>query len=401
MRLRALRGLTSHFAHSEHLKWRICPVTQIPAHGVLDGIDLERSVVFQINHDDVEHLGLGSCVLGSGGGGDPALASLMLHAAIDTYGPIDVVDPSELPADGLLLPIAVIGAGVPFQEKLLNGNEAAKALSLLETRLGKKGVAVLPIEVGGVNTLFPLAVAASLGLPCVDGDAMRRAFPSLELTVFELAGISSSPSVMVDSKGNSVLLEAVDNLAAENFSRATVIQMGMFSVISAYPVTAQQVVDHGISGSLSYALQIGRLVAQIQKGNDRAFDDLFDYANARVMFTGKVADLERRITDGWTRGTVTLEHLTDPTRVMRVDIQNENLMAFEDGVPKITTPDLITMLDAETGTPMTTDTLAYGQRLHVVGLPAHPYWHTDAGIALAGPRKFGYDVDYVSFGAEA
>ncbi|WP_281290561.1 S-methyl thiohydantoin desulfurase domain-containing protein [Embleya hyalina] len=109
-------------------------------------------------------------------------------------------------------------------------------------------------------------------------------------------------------------------------------------------------------------------------------------------------DLDRRTSGGWARGTVTLENLDDSDRALRVDFQNENLIATEDGVPFVTVPDLITMLDVETGTPLTTETLAYGQRLHVLACPAHSRWHEPDGIALAGPRSFGYDIDYVPFG---
>jgi hypothetical protein len=32
----------------------------------------------------------------------------------------------------------------------------------------------------------------------------------------------------------------------------------------------------------------------------------------------------------------------------------------------------------------------------VLAFPCDPIWRTDAGLALAGPRAFGYDIDYVS-----
>ena len=59
------------------------------------------------------------------------------------------------------------------------------------------------------------------------------------------------------------------------------------------------------------------------------------------MFSGKIVDIERRTTQGFARGTVILEHITDPDRVMRIEIQNEYLIAFENDVPVLTVPDLI------------------------------------------------------------
>jgi len=59
------------------------------------------------------------------------------------------------------------------------------------------------------------------------------------------------------------------------------------------------------------------------------------------------------------------------------------------------TPDLITMVDAETGEPITTESLRYGFRVVVLGIPCDPRWRTDAGLSLVGPAYFGYDAPYV------
>ncbi len=75
--------------------------------------------------------------------------------------------------------------------------------------------------------------------------------------------------------------------------------------------------------------------------------------------------------------------------------QNEMLLASIDGVPVASTPDLIMVLDSETGEPITTETLRFGQRVRVVSAPADERWHSPGGIELAGPRYFGYDIDPV------
>lgn len=351
-----------------------------------------------IGHEEVDDLALGSVVLGTGGGGDISLSKLMLHQAITTHGPVRVVDAGELDPTGLLLPVALVGASVGFTEKLINGGEAGRALQAMEEHWKRKGVAVLPLEVGGVNTLYPLVVAAELGLPCVDADTMRRAFPKIEMTQFTLAGITASPLIAVDVKGNVAVFDAVDNATAERFIRSCVVEMGMFAVMSCYSVTAKQCVDHAILGSMSYALEVGRRLSAIQRGDVGAWDEFLGFADAQILFSGKVVDIERRSVGGWTRGTVSLEQLDDASRTLRVDIQNENLIALEDGIALATVPDLISFVDVETGTPMTTDDLAYGQRLHTIAMPAHDGWRTPAAIELVGPRVFGYDIDYVPIG---
>jgi uncharacterized protein len=59
------------------------------------------------------------------------------------------------------------------------------------------------------------------------------------------------------------------------------------------------------------------------------------------------------------------------------------------------TPDLIAVLDAETGLPITTEGIRYGARCVVIGIPCNPKWRTAKGIETVGPKYFGYDVDYV------
>lgn len=348
-----------------------------------------------VRESDIDDLALGAVVLGTGGGGDPHVAKIMLAESIEKRGPVKLVAADELDPEGLILPVAMVGAPTAIVEKIPNGGEAGRVLQALQNHLGRDAVAIMPIEVGGMNTLFPLAVASQLGLPCVDADAMRRAFPQIEMTLFTLDGISASPMTLSDAKGNYVLFETVDNAMGERLVRTCVAQMGMIAVMCAYPVTVAQCRDHAVNGSVSYCIEIGRRIRAIQDGKPDAYDEFLAYCDAQILFTGKVIDVERYTTAGWARGTVTMEHLDDPTRVMRVEIQNENLIAFEDGEAKVTVPDLITLIDVETGIPMTTEALAYGQRLHVIGMPAHERWHTPGGLALAGPRAFGYDMDFV------
>ncbi len=79
---------------------------------------------------------------------------------------------------------------------------------------------------------------------------------------------------------------------------------------------------------------------------------------------------------------------------MQIRFQNENLIALRDGEVAATVPDLITVLDAESGEPITTETLRYGFRVVVIGMPCAEAWRSEAGLALVGPRAFGYDVEY-------
>src|SRR5687767_1953837 len=91
-----------------------------------------------ITLDDVDDLALGAVVLGTGGGGDPYVAKIMLREAIEKYGPVEVVNAADLDPEGLVLPVAMVGAPTAIVEKYPNGGEAEKVLRALELQLGRK-----------------------------------------------------------------------------------------------------------------------------------------------------------------------------------------------------------------------------------------------------------------------
>jgi DUF917 family protein len=351
-----------------------------------------------IDHEEVEDLGLGATVLGTGGGGSSAIAQLMLHEAIDKHGPVEVAALEDLDPDALLFPVALGGAPIAYVEKCVSGDEARLAYELATKRFGLAPTAVLPMEVGGASTLYPLVVAAELGIPCVDADTMRRAFPMIQMSQFTLAGISASPLFIIDPKGNALTVEMTSNLASESMVRAIFVEMGMFAVGAGYFVTAQQTIDHGVLASLTYALEIGRRLSRIQRGFDGAYEEFLECAEAQILFEGKIIDIDRRTVNGWSRGTAKMVSLDDSSQTFEIDFQNENLVARHNGTIVATVPDLIALIDLENAVPMTTEGLAYGQRMRAIAMPAHERWITPPGLELVGPRAFGYDFDYVPYG---
>ena len=68
---------------------------------------------------------------------------------------------------------------------------------------------------------------------------------------------------------------------------------------------------------------------------------------------------------------------------------------------RVTTPDLICVIDSVAGEAIGTETLRYGQRVSVIALPAPPILLTAKGLEHVGPRAFGYDLDFRAVFAEA
>jgi uncharacterized protein len=338
-------------------------------------------------------LARGCAILGAGGGGDPRIGLLETLQAVGDYGQVPLVDLDDLPGDGLLMPCGMIGAPTVHIEKIVNGGEGGRLRENLETLTGRKVAALMAAEIGGSNGLLPIAWAARIGLPVVDADGMGRAFPEVPQVTMNLAGISPNPCVMTDERGNLIVFRTISGQWMERLARAAAVEFGGAAASTEYTLTVAQARTATVRGSVSLAIRIGEALAEAE--GDPVAALLAKVGGFRLV-TGKVSDVERRTTKGFVRGSVVVEGLGDDTgRLIRLELQNENLVALEQGRVLASVPDLITVVDSETADAITTERAAYGQRVTVMSMPCDPIWRTGAGLATAGPRAFGYDFDYV------
>lgn len=348
-----------------------------------------------VHSEDMEDIATGGAILGTGGGGDPYVGKLMAQQAIKQYGPVNLVDIDELPDDALVVPVCMMGAPTVMTEKLPQGEELINAFRALEQLLGRKIDAVLCGEAGGVNSTTPFVVAAMTGLPLVDGDGMGRAYPELQMVTFTMHGVSATPMVLCDDKGNSLVLDTVSNAWTERLARAATVEMGGSALLAFYSMSGAVAKKAIVRGTLTLCAELGRTLREAKSGHVDPVNAIVDRLDADVIFHGRVKDIERRTVGGFARGTARFEGVDEwKGHSFRLDFQNEFLMAERDGEILVTTPDLITVLEAESGLPVTADALRYGLRLKALAMPSNPQWLTPAGIALVGPRYFGYDVDY-------
>ncbi|MDR6670418.1 DUF917 family protein [Rhizobium sp. 1399] len=348
-----------------------------------------------IHAEDLEDIAIGGAILGTGGGGDPYVGKLMAQEAIRKHGPVKLVDVDELPDDALVVPVCMMGAPTVMTEKLPQGDELMNAFRQLEKVLGRKIDAVLCGEAGGINSTTPFVVAAASGLPLVDGDGMGRAYPELQMETFTLHGVSATPMVLCDDKGNSLVLETVSNGWTERLARAATVEMGGSALLAFYPMSGEVAKKAVVRGTLSLCVNLGRTLRETRTAHADPVAAITRLLGASIIFHGRVKDVDRRTIGGFARGSARFDGLDEwKGHGFRLDFQNEFLMAERDGKIICTTPDLITLLEAETGAPVTADSLRYGLRLVALAFPCNPQWQTPAGIALVGPRYFGYDTDY-------
>ena len=164
------------------------------------------------------------------------------------------------------------------------------------------------------------------------------------------------------------------------------------------PMTAEEVRRTAIPGTVSLAIEIGRAVLAARAALANPVDAALAVAGGQRLFHGKIVDVERRLLGGFARGVLQLEGSgLDAGRALRIDFQNENLIArTDDGEILAVVPDLICLVDEDSAEPITTEIVRYGLRVVVLGIPAPEMLKTQEALRFIGPEAFGYDgVPYV------
>lgn len=341
-------------------------------------------------------LAFGAAVLGTGGGGDPYIGRLMAEEAIRRHGPVQLADPADLADDALVLPVGMMGAPTVMVEKLPGGHEVVAAVEALERYLGRRASAVMTPEAGGLNSTIAMVVAAARGIPLVDADMVGRAFPELQMCTPSLYGTAATPLAMADDKGNQSIVTTCSNRWAERIARSITIEMGCWAMVSLYPLTGRAVREQCIQQTLSLLAKIGRAWREARTSQGDPINAILDVTDGMSLWTGKVVDVSRRTVGGFARGEFAIAGTGEyDGRTLTIEFQNEFLIAKDGDEVLATTPDLISVLDLETGEPITTETLRYGFRVAVVGIPGNPHWRSPAGLDVVGPSYFGYDVPFI------
>ncbi|MGD0720750.1 MAG: DUF917 domain-containing protein [Roseiarcus sp.] len=347
---------------------------------------------------DLDDIAIGGAILGTGGGGDPYIGKLMAQQAIRRHGPVRMIDVEDLADDALIAACAMMGAPTVMLEKIPQGDEIVIAFGKLEKFLGRKIDAALCAEAGGLNSTTPFIVAAAAGLPVIDGDGMGRAFPELQMVTFTMHGLPATPMVACDDKGNSILLETIDNKWTERLARSATIEMGGSALIALFSMSGAVAKRAVVRGTLTIARRLGALLRESKVSHVDPVAAIQSELGAATLFRGRVQDIARRTVGGFARGEAKFAGVDDCAgHAYRIEFQNEFLIAERDGTPIATTPDLITLLDVDTGAPITTETLRFGLRVVAIAIPCAPQWRTPEGLALVGPAYFGYAAEYRPF----
>lgn len=355
-----------------------------------------------LKETDLLPLSIGAALLGTGGGGNPYYGMLRTRELIRKGAEVRLLPLDALPDDAAIGTVGSIGAPVIGVEKPSEGGETYRAMRAVEEAAGVRMAGLIAAEIGGANAMAPIIAAAHAKLPVIDGDGMGRAFPEVQMSTFSIYGAREGLAAVADDKGNVVVVRRVaEPRWMERFLRSIVVDMGAGAGAAGAPMPMKFVRQFAIPNTVSQALRIGQTLLDARAKRQNPVERVVELAGGKLFFTGKVVDVKRELKGGFVRGHATISGIDSCAgSEARIAIQNENLVLWIDGQPVITVPDLIMNLELETGEPITTEVLRFGQRVAVIGLPAHDLLKSPEALKVVGPACFGYpELEFVPLAA--
>jgi uncharacterized protein len=352
----------------------------------------------EITADDIESLAVGAWVLGTGGGGSPYLGVLNMRRLYAEGMRVALIQPQDLADDDWVAAVSNMGAPLVGQERLTDSRTIARSVALMEEHTGYRFRGIMALEIGGGNSIQPLMAAAHLKRPVVDADMMGRAYPEAQMTSVAVGDLRPYPLTTVDVRGLESIVEKVPSWKwMERVSRKICVEYGSIASTCKAPRTGAEVKRWGIHGTTSKAIKIGAAVRAAQRRHEDPVAAILAVEPGKVLYRGKVVDVERRATEGFLRGRTRFDGVDEwRGTAMELAFQNEWIVAWIDGTPVAMSPELICVLDSGNGEAIGTETIRYGQRVTVIALRPPPVFLTPKGLQHVGPRAFGYDIEFRS-----
>jgi len=360
--------------------------------------------------EEVEDFVRGCTFYGTGGGGLPANGVESLMSELDKGNKVGWVDISEIPDDALTVCPYLMGSIAPHTPEVVKEMDGfgltvsvnkekdrlGKAIQQLAKFTGKKIDAVVAIELGGANTPGPIAAGNVNGIPCVDGDYTGRAIPEIPQTTPYINEKNLMPIASVDEFGNTCFIEeAINYRVAERIGKLIASAAYGLAGQAGFLLTGKEMKEIIIPGTLTECYEVGKKIRESREAGICPVSAVVEMLDGYLMAMGKVTAKETEDRQYYW-GTHTIEGAGDfEGKTYKIWFKNENHVMWEDDVPVITSPDMIIVVDANTGEPFANPILDVGDEVAVIGLRARDVFRTERGIGILGPRYFEFDFDYV------
>lgn len=363
----------------------------------------------EIKPQQIEPLLEGMAILGTGGGGAPGWGKAIMENDFAKGRNYKIVDPEDIPDGATVVSGGIMGSVKEIDhmnfKDLLNywedNYELERAFEEMEKELGRKIDYIVPFEMGGLNTPAILSLGARKNIPIVNGDALGRAAPETQMTVFTGHGISVTPMPLVDHKGNVIVVRKADDPTyPDQIGRWMVTRGGHLGANNHYPMSGKECKESVIPKTITGAIALGEKIIKLRDEGMDPREAIIEVTSGIELFSGRIKKMTESEAEGFYFTKVELEGLDEDKKSSgELIVKNETMAFWKDNEIKGIFPDLICMLEPGTGRGLMSTELSEGLEIHLIGCPCHPRLrkgldHPWGKIAFSS-KRYGQEIDFI------
>jgi len=269
----------------------------------------------------------------------------------------------------------------------------------LSELLSTEAFAYLAFEIGP-NAFQSVLTAAAKGRPLVDGDtAGHRAVPETSQNALNIVHAPLAPVVVTTAWGDMLVYEKLLSYQRmEDLNRAIAATSG--GGVSALVGVSGATMKRGgvVVGTFSRAQAVGRAVRRACATGDDPVEAAVEAAGGNLLFRGRIVAQVNEDKHAFIWGDEYFEGTgACAGHTFRIWYKNENHMTWLDGEPYVMSPDGVTVLDAQTGMGLSNFAhwdWTWGREVAIIGVPCAPIWHTERGLRIFHPARWGFACEY-------
>lgn len=322
----------------------------------------------KINHETGIWAVYGGALLGCGGGGDIQEGLRILDLALSYMPEIPLHPLAEIDPHSAILTASLVGSPAS-KDRYVAPEHYRRVYQIFSDQYPHEIGGIITNEMGAQSSTNGWVLAAMTGLPLIDAPCNGRAHPTGIMGSLGLADEVGYRSIQagVGGKGHKeteILVQG--NLeTTSSLIRSAATAAGGFITVVRNPVSASYVAKHAALGALSQSMQVGRALYQELGNAASVVKALQEKLNIKELGRGVISECNLNITGGFDVGSLSIECDGAP---ITVTFWNEYMTVEREGSRLATFPDLIAVLDGESGLPLTSAMLRPKQNVILIGL---------------------------------
>ena len=356
-----------------------------------------------LEKDELESMLVGVGILGTGGGGDPEFfGKPLVEWDLKRGREYRIISPEKVKDDAFIVSGGYAGSVSAYTsigdmlQKWEEKYELLEALRIMESIFNRKVDHVVPFELGGANTPAILSLAARIGISAIDGDGLGRAAPETQMSSFLGHGISITPMPFVDREGNAIIVKhAASYTYPDELMRLALDLNGGIGANNHYPMNGKQLKMSVIPNTITFSIKVGDAVLNAINSKRDPVEAFVEISKGFELFKGRVKEMRGKDVQAHYIAEATLEGLDEYSgKTMKIIFKNEAMLAKINGQTVTVFPDLICMINPETGKGIMTTSIKPGIEMAVVGVPAHERLReclkNEIGRKAFSPSRYGF-----------